>query len=170
MGWRSVRRHSARREHDRRGLGPSAGELVGSLSKRRNLLCERQLGPSIREFETAIALDPNNANAHAFLGFLKVYFGRAEDGFVGLETAFRLSPRDPGAPWWQFYMCVLHNHLAQWEQAIPCCEKSIAGIPQVFYPYVELAAANAWAGHDKEAKNDAAQLQKVLPGYTVQTW
>jgi adenylate cyclase len=131
---------------------------------------KRQLGSSITEFETAIAQDPNNANAHAFIGFLKVFFGRAEDGFAEVETAFRLSPRDPGAPWWQFYMCVLHNHLAQWEQAIPRCEKSIAGIPQVFYPYVELAAAYAWAGHDKEAKETAAQLQKVQPGYTVQTW
>ena len=131
---------------------------------------KRQLGSSITEFETAIAQDPNNANAHAFIGFLKVFFGRAEDGFAEVETAFRLSPRDPGAPWWQFYMCVLHNHLAQWEQAIPWCEKSIAGIPQVFYPYVELAAAFAWAGHDKEAKETVAQLQKVQPGYTVQTW
>ena len=131
---------------------------------------KRQLGPANTEFETAIALDPNNANAHAFIGFLKVFFGRAEDGLAEVETAFRLSPRDPGAPWWQFYMCVLHNHLEQWEQAIPRCEKSIAGIPQVFYPYVELAAAYAWAGHDKEAKETVAQLQKVQPGYTVQTW
>jgi adenylate cyclase len=131
---------------------------------------KRQFGPSMREFETAIALDPNNADAHAFVGFLKMYMGRAEDGFAEVETAFRLSPRDPGAPWWQFYMCVLHNHLEQWEQAIPRCEKSIAGIPQVFYPYVELAAAYAWAGHDKEAKETVAQLQKVQPGYTVQTW
>jgi hypothetical protein len=60
--------------------------------------------------------------------------------------------------------------LAQWDQAIPWCEKSIAGIPQVFYPYVFLAAANAWAGHDQEAKDAAAQLQKVHPGFTVQTW
>jgi hypothetical protein len=65
------------------------------------------------EFETAIVLDPNNANAHAFAGFLKVNFGRADDGLAGVETAFRLSPRDLNAPWWQFYMCVLHNHLAQ---------------------------------------------------------
>ena len=131
---------------------------------------KRQLGPSNTEFETAIALDPNNANAHAFIGFLKVFFGRAENGLAEVETAFRLSPRDPSAPWWQFYMCVLHNHLEQWEQAIPRCEKSIAGIPQVFYPYVELAAAYAWAGRDKEAKETVAQLQKVQPGYTVQTW
>ena len=42
--------------------------------------------------------------------------------------------------------------------------------PQVFIPLVVLAAANAWAGHDKEAKEAAAQLQKVYPGFTVQTW
>ncbi len=37
-------------------------------------------------------------------------------------------------------------------------------------PYVDLAAANAWAGHKKEAKEAAAQLQKLYPGFTVQTW
>ena len=130
---------------------------------------KQQFGPSIRENETAIALDPNNADAHAFAGFLKVYLGRAEDGFAGVETAFRLSPGDPDAPYWQFFVCMLHNYLAQWEEAIPWCEKSSAGIPQVWYPYAFLATANAWAGHDKEAKDAAAQLQKVYPGFTVQT-
>jgi hypothetical protein len=52
-------------------------------------------------------------------------------------------------------MCALHNYLAHWDQAIPWCEKSIAGNPQVFQPYVMLAAANAWAGRDKEAANVA---------------
>jgi adenylate cyclase len=67
-------------------------------------------------------------------------------------------------------MCHLHTHLAHWEQAIEWCSKSAAGMPQVFYPYVDLAAANAWAGHDNEAKEAVAQLQKVYPGFTVQTW
>ena len=35
---------------------------------------------------------------------------------------------------------------------------------------VDLAAANAWAGHDKEAKEAVARLQKAYPGFTVQTW
>jgi adenylate cyclase len=140
------------------------------LGKAQIYYAKRQFGPSITELETVIALDPNDAFAQAFLGFLKVYLGRAEDGFAEVETAFRLSPRDPSAPWWQFWMCVLHNHLAQWEQAIPWCEKSIAGMPQVFFPYVELAAAYAWAGRDKEAKETVAQLEEVQPGYTVQAW
>jgi adenylate cyclase len=131
---------------------------------------KRQWRPSITEDETAIALDPNNAGAYAIAGFRKIFLGRAEDGFAGVETALRLSPLDRGSVgWWQFYMCDLHAMLAQWEQAIPWCEKSIAGAPQVWYPYALLASANAWAGHDKEAKEAAAQLQRVYPTFTVQT-
>jgi adenylate cyclase len=123
------------------------------------------------EYETAITLDPNNASAHALPGFRKMYLGRSEEGLAGVETALRLSPGDRAAvPWWQFYMCGLHSALAHWDQAIEWCEKSIAGNPQVWYPYVMLAAANAWAGHDKEAKDAAAQLQKLYPGFTLQTW
>ena len=132
---------------------------------------KRQHRPAITEFETVIALDPNNAYAHAQASFQKLYLGRAEDGFAGVETALRLNPRDPGSvPWWQFYMCTLHCYLAQWEQAIPWCNKAAAGMPQVYYPYALLAAANASAGHDKEAKEAAAQLQKVHTGFTLQTW
>ena len=99
-----------------------------------------------------------------------MFVGRSEDGFTGVETALRLSPRDLLKPFWQFYMCHLHTHLAQWEEAIDWCSKSISNDARNFYPLVDLAAANAWAGHDKEAKEAVAQLQKVYPGFTVQTW
>ncbi|MBV8110877.1 MAG: tetratricopeptide repeat protein, partial [Hyphomicrobiales bacterium] len=132
---------------------------------------KRQWRPAITEYEAAIALDPNNANAHARAGFNKKYLGRAEDGFAGVEAALRLNPRDPGnVPLWQFYTCTLHCFLGQWEQAIPWCEKSIAGNPQIWYLYALLAAADAWVGDDKEAKDAVAQLQKLYPGFTMQTW
>jgi TolB-like protein len=38
------------------------------------------------------------------------------------------------------------------------------------YPFIDLAAANAWAGHDKEAKEAVAQLRRLYPDFTVQTW
>jgi class 3 adenylate cyclase/TolB-like protein len=128
-----------------------------------------QWGPAIAEAEAAIAEDPNNADAYAMTGYRKVFLGHAEDGFKGVEAALRLSPRDPNVPWWQFFMCDLHAKLAHWDQAIEWCEKSVVGMPQVYFPYLLLAAANAWAGHDKEAKEAAAQLQKLYPGFTVQT-
>ncbi len=129
-----------------------------------------QFGPAIAEAETAIGEDRNNPEAHADASFWQVFLGRGEDGFAGVETALRLSPRDILAPQWQFYICHLHTHLAQWEQAIGWCNKSIAGNPYNFYPHVDLVAASAWAGHDKEAREAAARLQKVYPGFTVQSW
>jgi len=125
---------------------------------------------AIAEAETAIGLDPNNAAAHAQAGSLKMFLGRSEDGFAGLKTALRLSPHDPGVRDWQFNICHLHTHLAQWDQAIEWCSKATAGNPQDWFSYVDLATANAWLGHDKEARDAAAQLQQVFPGFTVQTF
>ena len=131
---------------------------------------KRQWGPAIAEAETAASADPNNAGAHANGSYWNMFLGRSEDGFPGVEMALRLSPRDPFAWVWRHYICHLHTHLAQWEQAIESCGKSIASNPQNWYSLVDLTAANAWAGHDKEAKEAAAQLQKAYPAFTVQTW
>ncbi len=140
------------------------------MAKARVLAAKRQWPQAIAEADAAIAADPNNAWAHAQRDFWNLYLGRSEDGFPGLETAFRLSPRDPYVHFWRAEVCFLHNFLAQWEQAIEWCEKARAGAPENPFTLVHLAAANAWAGHDKEAKEAVAQLQKVYPGFTVQTY
>jgi adenylate cyclase len=131
---------------------------------------KQQWGPSITEEEAAIALDPNNARARAFAGLDKMFVSRSEEGLAGVEAALRLSPRDPQVPTWQLFMCGLQTDLAHYEQAIEWCNKATASLPGVFFPLALLAAANALAGHDKEAKDAVAQLQKVYPGFTVQTW
>jgi adenylate cyclase len=130
---------------------------------------EHQWRAAISQAEATIADDPNYANAYAERSFWNVFLGHAEDGFAGVETALRRSPRDPAVFLWQMYICHLHMHLAQWEQAIEWCGKSAAAAPGFWYPLADLAGANAWLGRDKEAKEAAAQLQKVYPGFTVQT-
>jgi adenylate cyclase len=126
---------------------------------------------AIAEAEAAIADDPNNANAIAYAGFWKMYLGHSEDGVTSIETALRLSPHDFELATWQLHLCFLHNHLAQWEQAIEWCEKALANNTRDReHALASLAAAYAWAGQEKEAKDAAAQLQKVSPGSTVQTF
>jgi adenylate cyclase len=130
----------------------------------------RQWGLAIAEAEKAIADDRNNAGAYALAGFDKIYLGRVEDGFADVETALRLSPRDPNVTWWQYYICHLHSHLAHWEQAIELCNKSVASGNQTQWPYSDLAAAHGWLGHMKEAKEAAAQVLKFDPDFTIQGW
>ena len=148
-----------------RAVAAEPDNSAAHMARARVFAAKRQWPQAIAAAEAAIAANPNNADAHARRGFWKLYLGRAEDGFSRLETAFRLSPRDPYVPFWQQLGCVLHNFLAQWEQAIEWCEKARAGAPEDIYTLVHLAAR-----HDKEAKEATAQLQKVYPGYTVQTY
>ncbi len=97
------------------------------MAKGDVFLQKRQWTQALAEAEAAIAANPNNVTAHANRSFWLMFLGRSEDGFAGLETALRLSPRDPIVPWWQFSLCHLHAHLAQWEQAIEWCNKAHAG-------------------------------------------
>jgi tetratricopeptide (TPR) repeat protein len=129
-----------------------------------------QVRAALAEAETAITDDPNNARAIEHAGFLGSFFGHSEDGVAAVETALRLSPHDPTAPIMQVHLCYLHNNLAQWEQAIEWCEKALANnVKERRNALAALAVANAWAGHDKEAKDAVAELRKVDPAFTVQT-
>ena len=129
-----------------------------------------QIRAALAEAETAVADDPNNARAIEHAGFLGSYLGHAEDGVAAVETALRLSPHDPMAPIMQVHLCYLHSWLAQWEQSIEWCEKALANnVKERGTALSFLPAADAWAGHDKEAKDAVAELRKVDPAFTVQS-
>ena len=132
------------------------------------LYSKQQYREAIDEAETAIGLDPNNPSAHAQAGIMKAFLGRSEEGFGGLETALRLSPHDPTVPTWQFLMCpsirISRNGTGRSNGA---AGRSLA-IRRTGSLTLDLAAAQGSLGHDKEARDAAAQLQKVYPGFTVQ--
>jgi TolB-like protein/class 3 adenylate cyclase len=125
---------------------------------------------ALMETETAIDDDRNNVYAYANVGIYKMLLGRSQDGVADVETALRLGPHDFGAPQWQGYLCMLHAHLSHWREAIEHCDKAVAGGDRYWGTIGHLAAANAWAGRDKEAKEAIALLHKVDPNVTVQTF
>jgi adenylate cyclase len=136
-------------------------------AKAWSLNVKRQYDAAIAEAEAAIADDRNLAAAHAYAGFWNIYLGHAAEGFTGVETALRLSPRDPLRYSWEYLICHLHTHLAQWDQTIEWCRKSIATHP-FSYACIDLAAAYAWTGRDADAREAVAELLKLKPGFTVQ--
>jgi adenylate cyclase len=79
----------------------------------------------------------------------------------------KLSPRDPYYPFWEYQICHLHGHLAQWDQAIEHCRLAAQAVPNVWYHQLDLAFVNAWLGRDAEAKVALANLLKLKPGFTV---
>jgi tetratricopeptide (TPR) repeat protein len=91
-----------------------------------------------------------------------------EDGVADLETALRLDPHSGGVPWRQFELCRTYNLLGRWERAIEWCDKAVAADAPISDALIDLAAANAWAGHDRQANDAVAKLRKARPGITLQ--
>lgn len=81
-----------------------------------------------------------------------------------------MSPRDPLRNFWELFICHAHAHLAEWEQAVEWCEKSIATRATYWQAWVDLAAAQSWLGRDAEAKAAIAEALKLRPGFTLLTW
>jgi class 3 adenylate cyclase/TolB-like protein len=129
-----------------------------------------QFDAAIAEANAAISDDRNLPDAHAQAGFYQIFVGRAADAFQEIETALRLSPRDPFRYEWDYYVCHAHAHLAQWDEASKWCAKSIAANSSWWAPYVDLAAAYGWMGRETEARAAVAGLLKSKPGFTVQDW
>ncbi len=126
---------------------------------------------AITEADTAIDIDRNYAAAYAASTWWRLFLGRAAEGFSGVETAIKLSPRDPIRPAWEFLLCHLHSHLAQWEQAIEHCRLAAqGGAPNAWITYSDLVSANTWLGRDAEAKAAMAELVKLNPRLTVQSY
>lgn len=124
---------------------------------------------ALDELETAIALDRNFALAYGEVGITKIQLGRSEEAFVPLETAIRLSPRDPQLNIWYYRICHAHEHLAHDAEAIEWCRKSVAIAP-FWFAYVNLAASYAYMGQQAEARAAVAELLRLQPGFTVHRW
>jgi len=129
----------------------------------------RNLDTAVGEYVSAIAINPSLAPAHGALGAAKIRVGRSAEAFAPLQMAVQLSPRDPLLSTWYFYVCHAHSHLAQYDEAIEWCSRSIAVNP-FWIAYADLAAANALTGHEREAHAAVAELRRLRPNYTVGLW
>ena len=158
------------------GLPDEPTSAAGRLARAELLSLNTGWDLALKEVEAVIVDDPNNAKAHANAGFYKLLLGRSEEGIADVETALRLSPNDDEAPTWLAYLCFLHSHLAQWEQTIEWCRKAEDALPGAHgwsgwktRALADFAAAYAWTGHDKEAREAMERLKLLDLNFTALT-
>ena len=151
-------------------LSAEPNNAYAHYTKAQLLGAKRQFSDQFAEIDAAIENDHNYAQAYAN-SWRHADLGRASGGkYRAGRNCAPAQPAGPGRNMWQYGICHAHTHLAQWEQAIEWCQKSIATDAGTWFPYVDLVAASAWLGHDAEAKASIAGLLKVYPGFTVQTF
>ena len=119
------------------------------------------------EFAAALEVDPNSPVAHATRGMALVTAGRAHEAFTPVQIALRLSPKDPAAGMWHFFLCHAHLHVQQYDEAVEECRRSINLNKLNWLPYVDLVSAYGATGKLEIAKQTLAELNEIRPDFTV---
>jgi TolB-like protein len=122
---------------------------------------------ALREFEFAVSLEANLATAHAYLGLMKVFLGRARETRAHVAEAMRLSPRDPLLFLWHFFIGVADIHLGRVVHALEGLRKSVEINPNWGLSQFVLAGTLGLAGLLAEAAEVCAVAQRLAPNFTI---
>lgn len=128
---------------------------------------KKDLNQALAAFERAIAIDPNLAVAHNYVGQIKVFLGRADEAAEHTLKAIQLSPRDPQLALWYYQLALTYIHQQNDEQAVEWARRSVQVNPNVRYTYRILAAALALSGRVEEARAVAAEMLRRYPKETI---
>ncbi len=98
----------------------------------------------------ALALSPNDPEAHLAMAWALITTGRAEDGFVSIQTAMRLNPRY--ASQYSHALGVVHFILGQLDESARVLQHALERNPLAIELAPPLAAAYARLGRRNEAR------------------
>jgi tetratricopeptide (TPR) repeat protein len=117
------------------------------------------------ELETAIELDPNYADAHAFLSLIYIGAGQTEEARSAISTAFDLNPAP--ASWYFQNRGIVHYFQELYEQAAEDFEVAVDQNPTAAFSRIWLAAAYAMSGNVDDAEWELREAQALVEVGTV---
>ena len=120
-----------------------------------------------RQFEVALSIDRNLANAHAYIGLMEIYLGRAERVEAHVTRAIRLSPRDPHHGAWLVILGMAELYLGRLARALEHLQRAVAINPNCGCAQMGLAVALALAGRDLEAAECCMVARRLTPDFTI---
>jgi len=129
---------------------------IGVLRRMQNRLTDAR-----SEFETTIALDPNDARALYHLGVTLMFLGHPEAGILHIQNAVRRDPHDPNIATLYWALGTCHLLLGQADEAIEFLAKARAANSRLWFPHLYLAGAFGLRGNIDEARATLAQSIKL---------
>ena len=121
----------------------------------------------IREFERALELEPNLAQAHGQMGMAKIVLGRPEDTEAHIREALRLSPRDTFAHLWCTHAGLAKLIVGKLEEGEAWLRRSIETNPNNPMSHFYLACALVYLGRLPEARSEASVGLAINPAFNL---
>jgi TolB-like protein len=129
----------------------------------------RRYDESFPHFEKAIALEPNNAEALAAYAEVLNHWGDPERA-MELNRRAVASGDAASHPNWEYNFGHSYVILKRYEEAIPRLRRAIELAPNFLPARVRLTCAYAELDRLEEAKQEAAQILRLNPGFSIKFW
>jgi adenylate cyclase len=128
-------------------------------------LFRKEHDKAISAAQSAIALNPNAADAYWMLGFALIMSGRTEEGIRLIEKAMRLHPMPPD----HYLMDVGFGYyfLGRHEDAIEIHSELLKRTPDRFGVHLYLTATYSASGREEEARRQAEELLRLDPSFSL---
>ncbi len=125
----------------------------------------RQYDKALAETELSVTLNPNLANAYAWMGMALRFLGRWEEAIPIYQKAIRLNPIPPS--WYLRGLALAYCWTGRYEEAIIECKKAVRDQPNSLYTRMSMAVIYSLSGREEEARTEAAEMLKIHPKFSL---
>jgi adenylate cyclase len=122
----------------------------------------------IAEAERGVELDPNSGQANLNLAMVLRYAGKSKEAIPVIRKALRLEPIPPDIYVQQLALVYLQT--GDCKEAIAACEKGLKREPDHLSSHVIMAAVYGSCGREREARKEAAEILRINPKFTVESF
>ena len=113
-----------------------------------------------------MALDPNSADAHVWMGKTLAFAGRHEEAIPEYKIAIRLNPITPSYYMWSLGLS--YARTGQYDEGIAWCEKAVHMEPDSLMARIMMTVVYSVSGRDEEARAEAAEVLRINPNFSLE--
>jgi adenylate cyclase len=129
-------------------------------------MLRREYDEAIAAARRAVALDPNGAEASAILAFVLTWAGQPEEAIRAAERAIKFCPLH--SAWYLDTLAHAQHLLRQFDRAVVAYRQVIMRLPDYIMPHIGLAACYAEMGRLVEAREQAQEVLRIDPGFSIE--
>ena len=112
------------------------------------------------------SLNPNYADAHAWLAMISASAGKPNEGIVMIKKAMRLNPRSPN--WYFTTLGDAYLWAQRYNDALGEYRDAVQSSPGYLLAYLGLTATYSLLGNEKKAAETATKVLSIDPKFLRQ--
>ena len=127
----------------------------------------RRTSAAAAEFQRALALNPNFAAAHGYLGWALAFDGQSEQAIAHLKEAIRMSPHDPQNAIFNTGLAIAHYLAGRFAEAVEYGRETLQQRSAFTAGHRIYCASLAQNGQIDEAREALARLKERHPDLSI---